>query len=146
MSGVEKSVNPKVQRANGRANFCETFVLLSGTFLVCGLFVLNDNGGYLRWWIAGCVVATVSFLVLALLFSSFALATYQSTTLEVTSQTMKTLRAIKAPFDLVDCLSNLKGKTAETEETFFAGLDDVLGAERCAELKSTIFKYVKTSS
>ena len=145
MSRVENSINPRVQTANGRAQFCETLVLLSVTLLLCGLLVLDD-ATYLIWWALLCITASVLFFYAAFRFSHAALEVYESTRYVITHQTIRTLEAIEAPRDLRACLEDLGAREFNCERDFLKKLNRSLGSARCEELKGTIFKYTKTSS
>jgi len=141
---IEGSVNPKVQKFNDRSQFWQTIFLLFLTLTVCGFLVL-DNATQLFWWTTFCVFSSVAGFCLAFAYSRRAFKTYQSTSITVVPQTLSALQATNTAPDAIPHLERLQGYEFASEARFFDELEKDLGAERCSELKTQIFKYTQNN-
>lgn len=139
---VENSVNGRVQKANHLAQFFQTLCMLSLTLVVGGYFVLQDPFWFTVWTVSWLVIAMVAFSF-ALHHGVQALEVYRTTKFEINDQRLGTLRITKTPVDVMTALESLPPGKYTGEGEFFNQLADMVGTERCAELRPKIFKYTK---
>jgi len=139
MVKIEESVNPLVNRLNGYRQLCELLALLSFTV---GAFGFLRLPGMSRWsWAVGSVLAFLFFLNLALHFARQAIREFKYGEFSITEQRRQTLKATRAPADLMDCLKALTGHRFRGEQNYFRHLSRMLTPTRIEELKNIIFKY-----
>jgi hypothetical protein len=139
MREIGESVNPTVIRLNGYRQICELLSLLCLTLAICG-FALLDVAW--KWqWTAGWILMLLVFLLLAFHFGRKAILEFVDARFSVTRQRLLTLRATRAPKDLIECLEDLPKSNFRGEQYYFRTLGRRLTPARCDELKSIIFKY-----
>ena len=111
------------------------------TLLLSGLFVLR--GSLLATWMVLCFAGAVLFFFLAMGYSKEAIAAYRSVQFKITSQRLKTLKAVGVEDDVISYLSEVEGRTYKGEQVFYRMLERELGQARTSEVRSTVFKYTK---
>lgn len=139
MIGINESVNPIVIRLNGYRQFCELVSLLSFTIGLCGFLQLT--GAPRWWWTVGALLAFMFFLGLAVYFARRAILEFKDGEFSITERHLRTLKAKRAPTDLMDCLKGLSRNQFRGEEKYFRHLSRTLTPARIEELKNIIFKH-----
>ena len=141
MQRVEDSVDPRVQKVNGRAQLCETAFLLTVMLLVSVSWIVAS-----RWLLAILLPLAVLFLLSAFFYRRKAVQIYDSTEFIINHRRLATLRAASVPDDVMECLRALEsqrhGRPFRGEGRFFRRIERALGTERCAEVKTELLKYL----
>ncbi len=142
MRSIENSANPKVQNAARLSQFFEILCLLCSVLVFCGYLLIADPFRFWSWTIA-CLIGTVIFLLLAIRYQILAISAYRKARFNFSEQRLHTLKVLKTPEDVMMHLETLRGKRILGEGELFAKLDALMGRERCAEIRTTVFKYTK---
>ena len=142
MTNIEKSVNPKVQNANRRSEFCQTFTLLSLVLIFYGYVLIKTPVRFSLWILVWLSVAAISYS-LAVTYQRKAIFEYKKARFNFSGARLHTLHVLKTPPDVMTQLTKLKGTRIRDEGELIAKLKSMMGSERCEEERAPIFKYTK---